>query len=246
MEGSQQMTELLFRDDAYLKSATASVISISEHGGLVFDRSIFYPNSGGQPGDTGEITWSNGNSCIIENTVKTNDDEIMLLANSSDLLPTVGMTCTQILDWEKRFRHMRMHTALHLLSVVIPLPVTGGQITSEKGRLDFDMPEAPHDKLILEEQLNDLISKDYDVTTTWISDEELLQNPTIIKTMSVQPPIGTGKVRLVNIGDDMQTIDSQPCGGTHVNKTSEIGRIIFGKIEKKGRQNRRISIRLAE
>ena len=141
---------------------------------------------------------------------------------------------------------MRMHTALHLLSVVIPLPVTGGQISSEKGRLDFDMPEAPEDKLLLQDQLNQLILGDYVVRSTWISDEELRQNPSLVKTMSVSPPMGTGKVRLVKIGSDDQIIDLQPCGGTHVRNTSEIGSVVFGKIEKKGRQNRRVTIRLAD
>ena len=240
------MTNLLFREDAYLRSASASVVSVSEHGGIVFDKSVFYPNSGGQAGDTGEISWPDKNSCVIENTVKTDDGLPMLIASRDQVIPSVGTTCKQTLNWTKRYRHMRMHTALHLLSVVIPLPVTGGQITSEKGRLDFDMPDAPKDKKILEDQLNDLISKDYSVTETWISDDQLLQNPTLVKTMSVQPPMGTGKVRLVKIGNDSQTIDLQPCGGTHVRKTSEIGCIVFGKIEKKGRQNRRVSIKLAD
>ena len=240
------MTELLFRHDAYLKSTAASVVSISEQGGIVFDKSVFYPNSGGQAGDVGEITWSDGNLCTIENTVKTDDGLPMLIASRNQVIPSVGTICKQTLNWVKRYRHMRMHTALHLLSVVIPLPVTGGQITSEKGRLDFDMPDAPENKEKLEHQLNDLISQNYDVTTTWISDEELLSNPTLVKTMSVKPPTGTGRVRLVKIGDENRTIDLQPCGGTHVRKTSEIGPIIFGKIEKKGRQNRRVSIRFAD
>ena len=240
------MTSLLFREDAYLTTTNASVLSVSEHGGIVFDKSVFYPNSGGQAGDIGEISWLDGNSCAIENTVKTDDGLPMLIASRDQVIPSVGMICKQTLNWTNRYRHMRMHTALHLLSVIIPLPVTGGQITSEKGRLDFDMPDAPDDKQMLEDQLNDLISKDYSITETWISDEELSQNPTLVKTMSVQPPIGTGKVRLVKIGNDSQTIDLQPCGGTHVRKTSEIGSIVFGKIEKKGRQNRRVSIRLAD
>ena len=240
------MTELLFRDDAYLKLATASVVSISENGGIVFDKSVFYPTSGGQSGDTGEISWSTKNFCGIVNTIKSNDGFPMLIASQDSKLPKVGTVCNQILNWERRYRHMRMHTALHLLSVVIPLPVTGGQITSEKGRLDFDMPDAPENKEKLEHQLNDLISQNYEVTTTWISDEELLSNPTLVKTMSVKPPTGTGRVRLVKIGDENRTIDLQPCGGTHVRKTSEIGPLIFGKIEKKGRQNRRVSIRFAD
>ena len=199
------MTDLLFRDDAYLKFVEARVLFISDSGGIVFDKSVFYPNSGGQAGDVGLISWSGGNSCQITNTVKT---------------------------------------ALHLLSVVIPLPVTGGQITSEKGRLDFDMPDAPEDKQIIEDQLNNLIAGDYSITTSWISDDELLKNPSLVKTMSVQPPMGTGKVRLVKIGNENEVIDLQPCGGTHVNRTSEIGSIVIGKVEKKGRKNRRVSIML--
>ena len=132
------MTNLLFREDAYLRSASALVISVSECGGIVFDKSVFYPNSGGQAGDIGEISWPDRNSCVIENTVKTDDGLPMLIASRDQVIPSVGTICKQTLDWTKRYRHMRMHTALHLLSVVIPLPVTGGQITSEKGRLDFD------------------------------------------------------------------------------------------------------------
>ena len=237
------MTELLFRDNSYLKSATGSVISVSD-GGIVFDKSVFYPNSGGQAGDSGEISWLGGNSCQIENTVKTRDGYIMMIPAAGSEIPCKGISCTQTLNWEKRYRHMRMHTALHLLSVVIPLPVTGGQITSEKGRLDFNMPDAPEDKQVIEDQLNNLIAGDYSITTSWISDDELVKNPSLVKTMSVQPPMGTGKVRLVRIANESEVIDLQPCGGTHVNKTLEIGTIIMGKVEKKGRQNRRVSTML--
>ena len=238
------MTNLLFREDAYLRSASASVVSVSEYGGIVFDKSVFYPNSGGQAGDIGEISWPDRNSCVIENTVKTDDGLPMLIASRDQVFPSVGTICKQTLNWTKRYRHMRMHTALHLLSVIIPLPVTGGQITSEKGRLDFDMPDAPKDKQMLEQELNNLIADDHAVTTSWISDEELSLNSALIKTLSVKPPIGTGKVRLVKIGDQNKTIDLQPCGGTHVCQTSEIGQVEFGKIEKKGRQNRRVSLKL--
>ena len=240
------MTELLFREDSYLMTISASVTSISELGGIIFDRSVFFPNSGGQAGDEGEITWADGNSCAIHDTVKSDAGSVVLLTENSENLPGIGTKCDQIINWEKRYRHMRMHTALHLLSVIIPLPVTGGQITSEKGRLDFDMPDAPKDKQLLEDKLNNLILKDFSVSTSWISDDELLRNSNLVKTMSVRPPMGTGKVRLVRIGNENQTIDLQPCGGTHVRKTSEIGPIILGKIEKKGRQNRRVSIRLSD
>ena len=239
------MTEFLFRDDAYLDYAQATVLYISDDGGIIFDKTVFYPNSGGQAGDSGEISWEGGNSCLIENTVKSPDGNVILLPIKDTKIPSVGMICKQNLNWEKRYRHMRMHTALHLLSVIIPLPVTGGQITSEKGRLDFDMPNAPEDKQVLENELNHLIASDYSVTTSWISDDELLQKPNLVKTMSVKPPMGTGKVRLIQIGSENKIIDLQPCGGTHVRKTSEIGPITFGKIEKKGRQNRRVSIRLS-
>ena len=163
-----------------------------------------------------------------------------------DCLPKLGDNVEQVIDWETRFKHMRVHSALHLLSVVIPLPVTGGSITDKKGRLDFNMPEALSDKEELEIQLNKLISGNYEVTQSWITDEELLAQPGLVKTMSVQPPIGSGRVRLVRIGSDDNQIDLQPCGGTHVANTSEIGSMRFGKIEKKGKQNRRVNIHFIE
>ncbi len=239
------MVELLFREDPYRKSAEAKLVTVSEMGGLVFDKTIFYPTSGGQAGDSGHIIWGSGKTCQIETTIKGENGEVILVPRNSENLPDSNTLCKQVIDWEKRYRHMRMHTALHLLSVIIPLPVTGGQITSTKGRLDFDMPEAPTNKEDLEVQLNKLISDDYNISISWISDDELALNPSMVKTMSVKPPIGGGKVRLVRIGDDNETIDLQPCGGTHVNRTSEIGKVVFGKIEKKGRQNRRVSLLLS-
>ena len=161
-------------------------------------------------------------------------------------LPPVGAEITARLDWDTRYRHMRVHTALHLLSVVIPLPVTGGSISAGKGRLDFDMPEAPQDKEALERALNDLIAGDHPVSTEWITDAELAANPDMVKTMTVKPPMGQGRVRLLRIGPSdsggAATIDLQPCGGTHVRSTAEIGSVRFGKIEKKGKQNRRVAI----
>jgi misacylated tRNA(Ala) deacylase len=236
------MTKKMFLTDSYLKTLEAEVISITESGGLIFDKSIFYPTSGGQPGDSGTLTFSNGTTCNIESTVKGEADHIVLLPRKDSDLPKIGETCIQVLDWNKRYFYMRMHTALHLLSVVIPLPVTGGQITFEKGRLDFDMPNPPDDKLVLEKEINDLIIQDFPISEKWISDKELLKNPSLVKTMSVKPPMGTGKIRLVKIGSDEYLVDLQPCGGTHVKITSEIGNVTFGKIEKKGKQNRRISI----
>jgi len=157
-------------------------------------------------------------------------------------LPAEGETVRAALDWERRYRHMRIHTGLHLLSVVLPFPVTGGSIGAEEGRLDFDLEggEVPA-KEAIEERLNALIAADHPVSQEWISDDELLANPSLVKTMKVKPPMGTGRVRLVRIGD----VDLQPCGGTHVRSTAEIGRLMIGKIESKGRQNRRVRIRFA-
>jgi misacylated tRNA(Ala) deacylase len=151
----------------------------------------------------------------------------------------------QRLDWDRRYGHMRIHTALHLLSVVIPLPVTGGAVGADKGRLDFDMPDAPEDKALLEGRLNALVSRDLPVSEDWITEAELDAQPDLVKTMSVQPPRGAGRVRLVRIGEGANQVDLQPCGGTHVARTGEIGKLSFGKIEKKGRQNRRVTIALA-
>ncbi|MEM9765636.1 MAG: alanyl-tRNA editing protein, partial [Pseudomonadota bacterium] len=157
-------------------------------------------------------------------------------------VPPVGAEVEAVLDWERRFRHMRCHTALHLLSVVIPLPVTGGSIGAEKGRLDFDMAEAPEDKAALEAALRELVEEDHPVSAEWITDAELEANPGLVKTMAVKPPMGAGRVRLVRIGAGETPVDLQPCGGTHVARTGEIGAFSLGKIEKKGRQNRRVSL----
>ncbi|WP_204114585.1 alanyl-tRNA editing protein [Shimia biformata] len=236
------MTEMLFREDAYLRSAEATVIAHTPEGGVVLDQSLFYPTGGGQPGDSGRLDWTGG-TLNVATTVKSGDDIVLVPAEPTPL-PAIGAAVTQEIEWNRRFRHMRIHTALHLLSVVIPLPVTGGSIGADKGRLDFDMPDAPEDKEALEAALVDLIDRDLPVTESWITDAELIANPGLVKTMSVQPPIGAGRVRLVRIGDDDTQIDLQPCGGTHVARTSEIGRIRLGKIEKKGRQNRRVNLHL--
>ncbi|MDO6522196.1 alanyl-tRNA editing protein [Shimia thalassica] len=235
------MTDLIFREDAYLRETEATVTGITPEGGVILDRTVFYPTGGGQPGDNGVLSWSNG-ALTIATTIKGENDDIILVPAEASALPAVGTKVTQTLDWERRYRHMRIHTALHLLSVVIPLPVTGGSISAEKGRLDFDMPEAPEDKDALIETLNTLIERDLPVNDAWITDEELAANPGLVKTMSVTPPIGSGRVRLVRIGEGAQQIDLQPCGGTHVARTSEIGRVRIGKIEKKGRQNRRVNL----
>ena len=237
------MTEPLFRDDAYLKSASGVVTAHTDRGGVVLDRSIFYPQGGGQPGDQGLIRWEGGEMTVAL-TVKGDGDEVVLVPAEGADLPPVGAEVEQVLDWDLRYRYMRVHTALHLLSVVIPLPVTGGQISAEKGRLDFDMPDAPEDKEALTDELNAIIARDLPVGFDWITDEELEANPGLVKTMSVKPPMGAGRVRLVRIGDGDDQVDLQPCGGTHVARTGEIGRVTIGKVEKKGKQNRRVNLML--
>lgn len=239
------MTELIFREDAYLRDIQATVTRITDEGGIVFDRSIFYPTGGGQPGDSGYLEWENGR-IEIATTIKGHSDEVVFIPAEPSRLPSQGSVVRQFLDWERRHRHMRVHTALHLLSVVIPLPVTGGQIGAEKGRLDFLMPEAPENREEIEETLNKLIACDFMVSDEWITDVDLDANPSLVKTMSVQPPRGSGRIRLVRIGQGTATADLQPCGGTHVAWTSEIGQVRLGKIENKGKQNRRVHIHLAD
>lgn len=237
------MTQLLFRDDAYLTHADGHVTDVTPGGGVILDRTVFYPTGGGQPGDSGALTWPGGR-CTIATTVKTPDGQVALIPAEGETPPPEGTQLQQVLDWEHRHRHMRVHTALHLLSVVIPLPVTGGSIGDGKGRLDFNMPDAPEDKPALEAALNALIAQDLPVTEDWITDDALRARPELVKTMSVAPPMGAGKVRLVRIGQGADQVDLQPCGGTHVMRTAEIGPVRLGKIEKKGRQNRRVYLHL--
>jgi len=237
------MIELLFRKDAYAREATGRVTAITDEGGIILDGSLFYPTSGGQPGDSGSLRWSD-REIDIATAVKGEGADVILLAAEPAALPRIGQEVTQILNWDRRYRHMRVHTALHLLSVVIPLPVSGGSISMDKGRLDFDMPEAPEDKAALEADLNRLIACNIAVTEEWITEADLDAQPDLVKTMSVQPPRGNGQIRLVRIGVGIETADLQPCGGTHVANTEEIGRVRLGKIEKKGRQNRRVYLHL--
>jgi Ser-tRNA(Ala) deacylase AlaX len=218
-------------------------VSHTEEGGVVLDTALFYPTGGGQPGDSGWIDWD-GTSLAIATTVKGLGTESVLVPAEPTRLPPIGAHVVQRLDWDRRHKHMRVHTALHLLSVVIPLPVTGGAIGAGRGRLDFMMPEPPEDRDALEEELNRLIDRDLLVTDSWITDADLDANPSLVKTMSVQPPRGSGRVRLVRIGEGGDQVDLQPCGGTHVARTGEIGRVVFGKIENKGKQNRRVNISL--
>ena len=235
-------SENLYLKDAYLKEKKGVINAVSSEFGIELDRPIFYPKGGGQPGDQGLLQRINKNIEIVE-TIKGLNGEIYLIpSNMDDLLELKkGDEVVQVLDWQKRFKYMRTHTALHLLSVCLPFPVTGGQITFEKGRLDFDMPASP-DKEELEKKLNELVGADYTVSYSSISQEELSKKPELVKTMSVKPPTNADFVRLVRIGDDNKIIDLQPCGGTHVITTSEIGVAKIAKIEKKGRINRRVSV----
>ncbi|UWQ56870.1 alanyl-tRNA editing protein [Leisingera caerulea] len=236
-------SELLYRKDAYARMTEAEVLAHTEQGGIIPDRTLFYATGGGQPGDSGKLLWAEG-QCSIATTVKGEDGAVVLVPEEGSALPPVGATVTQVLNWDRRYGHMRVHTALHLLSVVIPLEVTGGSISDGKGRLDFNMPEAPEDKQALQDQLQTLIDRDLEVTEDWITEAELDANPQLVKTMSVSPPRGAGQVRLVRIGTADEQIDLQPCGGTHVRRTAEIGRIRLGKVEKKGKQNRRVYLHL--
>lgn len=238
------MTEPLFRDDSYLREVTARVLS-ADAAGIVTDRSNFYPRAGGQPGDGGTLRWANGQAFVTEAAKGENDVILHRVAEGSPL-PAPGDEVTLTLDWERRHRHMRMHTTLHLLCSLIPgAGVTGGQIGADKSRLDFDLAEPPT-KESLTERLNALIAENYAITESWITEAELDANPGLVRTLSVQPPRGAGRVRLVRIGSMDAPVDLQPCGGTHVHMTGEIGRIEVLKLENKGRQNRRISIALVE
>ncbi len=236
------MTEQIYRTDAYQKATPATVLAVNERGGIVLDRTVFYAASGGQPGDRGTLTFAGG-ACPIATTVYDGDKTtIVHVAAEGAARPSVGDTIEASLDWGLRHKHMRMHTALHLLCSLVRFPVTGGQIGAEDGRLDFDIEDASAvDKDKLTGEIEALIAADHPVGGRWITDAELEANPGLVRTMSVKPPIGSGKVRLVMIGEN-GSVDLQPCGGTHVERTGEIGRVAISKIEKKGKINRRIRL----
>jgi misacylated tRNA(Ala) deacylase len=231
----------LFRDDAYLREADAVVEAVTETGGVVLDRTIFYAQGGGQPGDVGTLRLAGGASLPVLNTVYAPDRSTIIHQLAGEAAASPGDRVLAELDWDRRYPRMRVHTALHLLSVVLPFPVTGGSIGEGEGRLDFDIPDAGLDKAEIEAKLSELIARDAAVSDRWITDEELDANPGLVKTMSVKPPRGSGRVRLVAI----EGIDLQPCGGTHVRRTGEIGRVLVTDIEKKGKQNRRVRVKLA-
>jgi misacylated tRNA(Ala) deacylase len=235
------MTEVLFRDDAYARSCVARVVS-ADGRGIRLDRTVFYPTGGGQPGDSGVLRLATGGTIAIADTVKGDGpDEVIHIPASGSILPLLGTEITAEIDWERRHRLMRMHTCLHLLCAVVPGAVTGGQVADGRGRLDFDVPGSSLDREAISARLNQMIVAAHPVAPRWISDEELAAQPELVRTMSVKPPTGSGRVRLVEIAGT----DLQPCGGTHIASTAEIGPVIVTKIENKGRQNRRVILAFA-
>jgi misacylated tRNA(Ala) deacylase len=239
------MTDYLFRDDAYLTEAEATVTAAGPDG-VELDRTLFYASSGGQPGDSGRLIAGAAEHAVTGAVHPDGDrSRILHLLAPGAPLPEPGARIALRLDWPRRHRLMRMHSALHLLSVVLPYGVTGGQIGEDKGRLDFDMPEPPDDIAGLEAALNGHVAADLPITAEWIDETELAARPEMVKTMKVAPPVGQGRVRLVRIGAGPEPLDLQPCGGTHVRSTGEIGPLRIGKIEKKGRENRRVALHFA-
>lgn len=236
-------TAALFRDEPYRDSAEASVVAINERNGIILDRTVFYATSGGQPGDTGRITRADGSVVEIATTVTgRTKDEIIHVPGADQVLPAVGETVQLAIDWPRRHKLMRMHTACHLLSVLCPYPITGASVGEEDSRIDFDLPDAGFTKETVSEKLMELVEADHPVFTRLIDEEALATNPSLVKSKNVRPPAGAGQIRIVCIGEDA-SVDSQPCGGTHVARTGEIGAIHVGKIEKKGRENRRFRLR---
>ena len=231
------MTARLYLDDAYATAAPARVVAVLP-GGVVLDRSPFYARSGGQPGDTGRLAWASGEAAVAE-AVKGEGEAVLLPIVGE--APAVGDAVTATIDWPRRLAHMRMHTALHLLCSLLPgAAVTGGQIGADKSRLDFDLPAAP-ERDAIEERLAALVAADHPITTEWVDESVLDTNPGLVRTLSVKPPRGTGRLRLVRIGGG-EPVDLQPCGGTHVASTGQVGTMRVLKIENKGRQNRRVTL----
>lgn len=242
MTSSSVKTEALFRDDFYLSTSEGCVIDVLEDGGIVLDRTCFYATSGGQPGDLGFLERPDGSRIEIATTrTGATKDVIVHIPAEGQSRPDIGEEVVAHIDWPRRYKLMRMHTACHLLSVVCPYPITGAAVGEDESRVDFDMSETI-DKDEVTAKMMALVSENHPITLRWITDAELLANPDIVKSKNVRPPVGLGRVSLVCIAEDA-SVDSQPCGGTHVSETQEVGDIHIAKIEKKGKENRRFRIR---
>jgi misacylated tRNA(Ala) deacylase len=236
------MTEELFREDSYLQGCEAVVVAAGPDG-IELDRTVFYPMGGGQPGDIGTLRVADGQTIAIIDTKKgPAPGQILHIPAPDTALPTVGTRVTATLDWARRHRLMRMHTCLHLLCAVVPAGVTGGQVGDARSRLDFDVGEQTLDKAEIERRLNELIAANHTAAPRWITDDELAARSELVRTMSVKPPTGQGRVRLLDIGPG---VDLQPCGGTHIRATGEIGPVVVEKIENKGKRNRRVIVALS-
>ncbi len=228
------MTETVFYQDSYATRCDATVTATGDRT-VTLDRTVFYPMGGGQPGDTGKLLFGDGVEIAVIDT-RSDGDDIVHYVEGDTPSPSVDDAVIAEIDWNRRYRHMRMHTCLHLLCSLVDAPVTGGSIAADKARLDFDLPESTLDKLALTVALNELVDANHTIGVEWISDEQLQRQTELVRTMSVKPPIGRGRVRLINIAG----VDLQPCGGTHLNSTGEIGAVRVRKIEKKGKLNRRV------
>ena len=236
------MTQRLYEDASHLNTMQARVIASAPEG-IVLDRTVFYARGGGQPGDIGALRWNGGEVTIVD-TVKGQGAAILHLPTAGATLPPIGAAVEGEIDWDRRHRLMRMHTAMHLLcSLIKGAAVTGGAVGADRSRLDFDLPSPPPREEI-EAGLNALVAANHPVQMQWVDEAVLDANPALVRTMSVQPPRGSGRLRLVRIGEGEPAVDIQPCGGTHVSRTGEIGPLSVAKIESKGKQNRRIVITL--
>ena len=233
---NKKITSEIFRDDPYKKECEAKILDFGDNW-IILNQTVFYAEGGGQLGDTGLIK-AGQQEIQIENTIKEND--LIKHIFNSKFHFEIGDHVTCIIDWDRRYKLMKMHTSLHLLCSLVNAKVTGGSVGDGKGRLDFNLDFKPN-KEELKDNLNDLIQGNHDITISWISAQELDKNPNLVKTMSVLPPRTNGSIRMVRIGDN---IDYQPCGGTHVKNTSEIGLVEINKVENKGKLNKRVAISL--
>ncbi len=235
------MTNRLYEQDAYLARCSATVmaiVEIADNTAVVLDQTVFYAMGGGQPGDSGALIRNDDSRLEVLDTRKGDAEAVYHLLANGSAVPKIGETLTAEIDWQRRHRHMRMHTCLHLLCALVDAPVTGGNLSAERGRLDFDLPQPTADKTDLTLRLNALINQATATGVRWIEEAELDAQPELVKTLSVAPPRGAGKIRLLEIAG----VDLQPCGGTHVKNLAEIGPVRVSKIEKKSRMNRRISV----